>query len=300
MAQYGTNRLATISPSDVEILYTYKLNRTITPDLTNDLKTLNAGTLLTPYTNPTNSKEFLGGLYSLKLPSNVFNQTGVYTLIIKPKQYRTSIIDCGSLFNLPTEKGIVLNFNGVVDNSGNQVDLTSIVNDLSGYRIEYLNDDTTLKSNYFTIITSSNRAELISNNSSNSTQKSISYRLNDSGSLVFLTVTPSSTSTVRPNQRPFIGVPNQNIILTNTYFNPIILEVELVNYTENELALGLFGNQIINEQNGEITWYGDDKTIYKQSLMYVIEDEVGNPLYRVREVKNQIDTTQDLDRKSVV
>lgn len=293
MARYGTNRLATISPSDVEILYSYKADRTVVPNLTTDLQTLNATSLLTPYNNPNNSKEFLGGLYSLKLPSATFNQTGIYTLIIRPKQIRTSIIDCGSLFNLPNEKGIILNLSGAVDNNGNQVDLNTIIGSLEGYRIEYLNTDTTLKTNYFTIVTSANKAELISNNSSNSTQKSVAYRLNDSGSLVFLTVTPSTSSNVRPNSRPFIGIPNQNIILTNTFFNPIVLEVELVNYTEEQLAIGLFGKQILNETTGEITYYNDDNSIYKQGLMYVIEDEAGNPLYRVRDIKDQIDTTQD-------
>lgn len=293
MARYGTNRLATIQPTDVEIYYTYKADRTVAPDLTNGINVLNSTTVLQPYT--TNGTELFGGLYSLKLPSSTFNQLGIYNIIIKPKQIRVQITDCGSLFNLPNEKGIILNSTSAVDNNGNQVDLTTLVNDLPGYRIEYLNNDTSLKTNYFTIVTSANKCELISNNSSNSTQKSVAYRLNDSGSLLFLSVTPSTASTTKPNQRPFIGVPNQNIILTNTFFNPIMIEVELTEYTENELGIGLFGDQIIDEQNGVVTFYNPDKTILKQGLMYVIEDETGKPLYRVRENKTQIDNTQDFN-----
>jgi hypothetical protein len=293
MARYGTNRLATIQPTDVEIFYTYKADRTVAPDLTNGINTLNSATVLQPYT--INGTELFGGLYSLKLPSSTFNQLGIYNIIIKPKQIRVQITDCGSLFNLPNEKGIVLNSTSAVDNNGNQVDLTTLVNDLPGYRIEYLNNDSSLKTNYFTIVTSANKCELISNNSSNSTQKSVAYRLNDSGSLLFLSVTPSTASTTKPNQRPFIGVPNQNIILTNTFFNPIMIEVELTEYTENELGIGLFGDQIIDEQNGVGTYYNPDKTILKQTLMYVVEDETGKPLYRVRENKTQIDNTQDFN-----
>lgn len=298
MARYGTNRLATIQPTDVEIFYTYKTDRTVAPDLTG-LQPLSSATVLQPYTT-TNGTELFGGLYSLKLPSTTFNQLGIYTIIIKPKQVRVQITDCGSLFNLPNEKGIILNSTSAVDNNGNQVDLSTLISTLPGYRIEYLNDDTSLKTNYFTIVTSANKCELISNNSSNSSQKSVAYRLNDSGSLIFLSVTPSSASSSKPNQRPFIGVPNQNIILTNTFFNPVMIEVELTEYTENELGLGLFGDQIIDEKSGVTTWYNPDKTILKQGLLYVIEDELGTPLYRVRENKIQIDNTQDFNTITTV
>jgi hypothetical protein len=293
MSRYGTSRLATVSPSDVEIYYTYTPNRETKPDgLINSLVSTD---VLTPYNSANSGVELFGGLYSLTLPAVNFNKLGIYNIVIRPKQIRTKIIDCGSLFSLPNEKGIVLDLVSATENNGNAVDMSTLVSNMTGYRVEYLNDDNTLKQNYFTIVTTANKAELVSNNSTNTTQKSVAYRLNDSGSLIFLTVSPSTINNVTPNQRPFIGIPNQNIILTNTYFNPIMLEVELVEYTENEIGVGLFSSQVIDEQNGVISWYDSDKNIYKQALLYVIEDELGKPLVRVREAKTQIDNTQDFD-----
>lgn len=296
-SRYSTIRPATVSPSDVEIFYTYSPNRETIPTLTMS-KLEPASQYLKPYTTTVDSNELLGGLYNLTLPPSVFNQLGIYTLFIRPKQIRTRILDCSSLTALPNEKGIVIDTVGAVDNSNNPIDINSIIENLAGYRIEYLNNingELFLKQNYFTIITSANRAEVVSTNQANSTQKATTYRLTDSGKLIFLTVSPNTINPVKPNLKPFIGEPSQNIILTNTNFNPVMMEIELVNYTEEEIGLGIFGNQIRDVQSGVVTHYRDDKTIYKQNLMYEIKDEFNNPLFEIKEVKNQIDPSQNFD-----
>lgn len=294
-SRYSTIRNATVSTSDIEILYTFSPDRE-TPNNGNIGKLEPASQYLQPFFSPQSTTEILGGLYNLTLPSTVFNQAGFYTLIIRPKQIRTKIVDCGILSALPNEKGLVLDLTNATDNSGANIDLTNLVPNLGGYRIEYLNTvngQQTLRENYFTIVTSANKAEAVSANISNITQKATQYRLTDTGKLLYLSVSPQSTSSVKPNSKPFIGEPGQSIILTNTNFNPQIIELNLTNYDIDSLAIGLFGAQIRNVQNGEVTYYRDDLTIYQQSLLYDIKDEFNNPLYQVKQPKKQIDTSQD-------
>lgn len=296
-SRFGTVRLSTVSPSDVEIYYCYNSDRDTQPNLSiNKLEP--ATQYLKPfYVDPT-SKEVLGGMYNLTLPSNIFNQKGFYTILIRPKQVRTTILDCGAISSLPNEKGIVLSLNNATDNSGNIIDLSSYLDKLTGFRIEYLNNingKQVLRENYFTIVTSANKSEAVSNNLSNVTQKSISYRLTDSGNLLFLTVSPNVITNVRPNLKPFIGEPGQSIILSNTNFNPIMIEVEFVNYNTDNIGSFLVGNQIRDVKNGEVTFYNDDLSINTQVLLYEIQDEFGNPLYEVKQKKTQVDTTQDFN-----
>ena len=51
--------------------------------------------------------EILGGLYNLKLPKEVFNKKGFYTIYIRPAQIRVKIEDCSELATYPDVKGLV-------------------------------------------------------------------------------------------------------------------------------------------------------------------------------------------------
>jgi hypothetical protein len=93
----------------------------------------------------------LGGLYNLKLPADQFNKLGIYTLMIRPTQIRTTITDCGVLSALPNVKGIVIDLNNVPSQYRNKF----VNQGLVGFRVEYLNPDGTKIPNFFRIITSS-------------------------------------------------------------------------------------------------------------------------------------------------
>ena len=112
---YGVIRGSDVSPEDVEIIMTYTESRDDTQNFI--LTTLNAQDVLRPYFNNTatggSSVEILGGLYNLKLPADQFNKLGIYTLLIRPAQIRTSITDCGVLSSLPNVKGIVIDITNV-------------------------------------------------------------------------------------------------------------------------------------------------------------------------------------------
>ena len=95
LGTYGITRPADMSPEDVEIIMHYTPSRDVTEDFV--LKKLDAASILTPYfhNNDTggNTNEILGGMYNLRLPSNEFNQTGIYTLYVRPAEIRTTITD---------------------------------------------------------------------------------------------------------------------------------------------------------------------------------------------------------------
>ena len=239
---YGTVRPADVSPEDVEIILNYTPSRDVTNDFI--LKTLDSQTVLRPYYNNAETGgnagvEILGGLYNLTLPSDQFNALGFYTLYLRPTQIRTSISDCGVLSALPNVKGIIINLANVPAQYLNKF----VPQGLVGFRIEYLNSDGTKIPNFFRIVTSCFYCEPVTTNQTNTTQKAIRYRYVDSSSnLLFLTLSPSSSPTNKPNATPFIGQPGQDIIITNTFFNPVAIEIDMVEYDIESLAYGLFGN----------------------------------------------------------
>lgn len=287
LGTYGTVRPADMSPEDVEIILNYTPSRDVTTNFV--LKKLNAADVLTPYFHNANTGgnadvEILGGLYNLKLPSEEFNKIGIYTLYIRPTEIRTTITDCGVLSALPNVKGLIIDLNGVPAQYRNRFTNQGLV----GYRIEYLNDDGTKIPNFYRIITSSFYCEPVISNLTNSSQKAIRYRYVDGGSdLIFCTVSPSSAPSNKANATPFIGQPNQNIIMTNTFFNPISVDIELAEHDIDTLAIALYGNQTKSMEDGIYTLYDRNLNIYKQYNLFEIRDEFNNLLYEVRQDRDE-------------
>jgi hypothetical protein len=113
---------------------------------------------------------------------------------------------------------------------------------------------------------------------------------------MYCTLTPSSASNVTPNKIPFIGEPGQTVVLTNTFFNPITIEVEMVEHDFDTLAYGLFGNQIKSIADGKYTIYDSTNNIYKQYNLYEVQDEfTGEPLHEIREETNEIDFSKNFN-----
>jgi hypothetical protein len=299
---YGIVRGADVSPEDVEITVFYSKNREQQSTSVFKLASSN----LLAINNPNNGSsgfEIFGGLYNLRLPVDQFSSKGIYTIVFKPVEIRIPITDCGVLSAFPDIRGIVLDTgNPNVSNFLNKFEN----NNLIGYRVEYLdtNQNATNKKlqNYYKIITSNNRAEPVNQNLTNTNQKAIRYRYNDNSTLVFCTLSPTSASNVKPNVLPFIGSPNQEIIITNTYFNPFVLEVEMVEYDIESLAIGLYSNQTKSLDDGIYSLYNFNNEIYKQYNLYEIKDRfTGKPLYEIKENRlNNIDFTKGFNDVSNV
>jgi hypothetical protein len=294
IGSYGVIRGSDVSPDDVEIILNYTPSRDDTDNFV--LTKLDAKTILRPYfhnsqTGGNSDVEILGGLYNLKLPADQFNKLGIYTLYIRPAEIRTKITDCGVLSALPNVKGIVIDLNNVPSQYRNKF----VNQGLIGFRVEYLNSDGTKIPNFFRIITSSFYCEPVIQNLTNTSQKSIRYRYTEGvTNLMFCTLSPSSSPTNKPNATPFIGQPDQNIIITNTFFNPITTEIEIVDQDISTLGIALYGNQTKSMDDGIYTIYDSNNNIYKQYNLYEIKDQFNNLLYEVREDRgNNIDFTKN-------
>jgi len=294
IGSYGTIRPSDVSPADVEIIMNYTPTRDVTDQFV--LTKLDAQTILRPYfanteTGGTPDVEVLGGLYNLTLPANQFNALGIYTLYIRPAEIRTVITDCGVLSALPNVKGIVIDINDVPTQYQNKF----VPQGLVGFRVEYLNPDGSKIPNFFRVVTSSFFCEPVVSNEVNTSQKAIRYRYVEGDSnLIFLTLSPSSSPTNKPNATPYIGQPDQDIIITNTFFNPVTVEVEMVEYDISSLAIALYGNQTKSIDDGIYTIYDSNNNIYRQYNLYEIRDQFNALLYEVRQSRgNNIDFSKN-------
>ena len=407
---YGIKRGADVELGDVEVLLHFTPSRGSIGDET--FTKLNTKDVLMTNKNPNGgANEILGGIYTLKLPTDIFGYKGYYTILIRPIEIRTKISDVGVLSSQSDIKGIVIDPSGLESNLINKFKNNGLI----GYRVEYLNGgvgaspqistlntlgfdndnsftaggrpsglsgrpdptggDGTLDptdwwgdgvpdynedgdegydqdpdpdppsydpdnppndpdpeppnngdilepidpnptppiistgttitprknsgnkiNNLFRIITSNNKAEPVNQNLTNTNQKAIRYRFNDNSNLIFATLTPSSSNSVKPNVTPFIGEPNQDIILTNTFFNPVMLEIEMVEHDIETIAYGIFGGQTKSLEDGIYTIYNFNNEIYKQYNMFEIKEEFsGKPLYEVREARVNIDFNKEFN-----
>lgn len=296
---YGIVKGSDVSPNDVEIFYHFVENR-ITSSVVS-FKKLVSEDILTPLfhnietttDNNAVNNEIIGGLYNLKLNVEDFSNLGIYTLYIRPKQIRTIITDCGVLASLPSVRGIVIDLSNVPSEDRNKFTNQGLI----GYRVEYINSTDNKKiPNLFRIVTSSFYCIPVVTNLTSTTQKTIRYQYSDSATnLLFLTLTPSSAPTNKSNVIPFIGQPNQKILLSNTLFNPKILEIEMVEHDSSTLANALYGNQSKSIGNGIYTIYDNNNNIYKQYNLYEVKDDYNETLFEVREQRSDIDETLTLE-----
>jgi len=299
---YGVTRPSDVSIDDIDMYYNYSPNRQTN---NNTMVKLYANDLLSyaylpeddpnyvdiPDPNLAVNGNILEGLYNLKLPASIFNQLGIYTIYLKPKVIKAQIEDCSVLSSLPSIKGIVIDLarTSLPDN-------LKANNGLQGYRIEYLKSDNTKRRDTVRYVVTSNKVEPVSENIGNTNQKAKRYRFNDAGTLMFIQLTPSSSSDVKPNVTPYIGNAGDVILMSNTNFTPLAVEIELVENTIDTLANIVAGEQIKDVQKGILTYYDENRIITKQFNLYELKSDVSNvPLFEVKEKRDNIDSTQNFD-----
>lgn len=283
---YGTVKPADIDiDKDVEIFYYYRPSFNSEETDFKNFKELPSSILNQCSTGETNIK--LSGLFNLKLPLDTFNKKGIYTIYIRPKEIEVKISDVGNLAAFSDVRGIVFN-------SGGELSDFNVANSLVGYRIEFLgtNGD---KTGDFKIITSSNLSEPISYVLNNTSDKGTRYRYTMGGKQIFCTVTPSLAPTFKPNDLPSLGSSGQNVKIVNTKFNPVMIELELVEHDDETITYMLEGNQLIDKDKALITTFNNQGEIYHQSEYGAYKDDYGNPLFEFKKVKDNIDFNQSLD-----
>lgn len=249
---HGTVKLADIDFNDVDVLYAYSPNRESLGD-----------TQFQPLFNSVTNNEFrkmLGadGGYKLRLPASIFNRLGFYLLLVKPKTFQTQIVDCSFVVtNNDTEiqiskKGIVipkLQF----QSSGS----------LIGYQIEYFDDNGNKIKNFHRIVTSSDLVSVNPNNNS-SNASSTTYVLDPNGNQLFLTLTPDEASLISNQSVSDLGKSGQQILVSNTFFDPTMIEVEMVDQNIKTLSYALYGNSTRDLETGVYSIFDENGNLYKQ------------------------------------
>lgn len=290
---YGTIKPAYLTTNnianDVEIYYSYRKDRGVN-DATTIFNKLDSSYLVPATGKTDHGNEIIPGLFTLKLPLDKFGDTGIYTVYIKPKEIEAIIADVGVLSAYPDVRGIVLQtFTG--DNS-----VLNVNGALTGYRVEYFGMGGNTRSEDFTIITSSNKCSTIIQNIISTNQKAVRYRFDDTSNLIFCTVSPSTSPSFNANSLPYIGRATETIRLVNTKFEPLLLEVEMVEHDEETISVMLEGNQIRDLDHGLITTYNFDNEIFRQHEYFTIKESTGRNLYDVKmDRRDNIDTSQDFN-----
>lgn len=278
---YGTVRPANINPQDdVEIYYHYRPTRGTLDDNFGETFKLGEASWLTESSTETSDgteTKLLNGLYTLKLPMDKFSEKGIYTVYIKPKEHDLKIVDVSILENYtnPLIEGIVINRKDVDGK------------DVTGYRIEYY-DDTNKVTDTVRLVTSCNPCMPVKVSLGDTYARTTRYRINNVSSedLYFLTLTPSSSSSYKPNVAPSPGYVGQTIHVINTKFNPVMLEIEMVDHDADTISTMLEGDQIRDLDHGLITTYDENKQIYKQHEYYTLKSKNGTPIYDVKALKS--------------
>ena len=272
---YGTVRASDVNPVyDVEIFYYYRPTRgSESTEFLGGYKTLDPSSCLMKANSEDGNT--IVGWYNLKLPLDKFNTKGIYTVYVRPREYANVILsDVSSLAAYPDIRGIVFNLSTTPELSG--------IGDLTGYRVEYR------ETGDIRIITSCNYVEPI-----NVSGNEVRYNITDStSSLLFCTVTPSTANAFAPNSVPNIGRAGTSVVVINTKFNPVAIEIEMVDKDFDTISTMLEGDQVRDRDKGLLTTYDETKSIYQQYELYTLKDSLNHPLYDVKRKKDAPDMTQ--------
>ena len=268
---YGVVRSSLIDPAqDAQVFYHYRPSRSSQDASFENFKEIkDVSSIFTNSKLETDENDKrLPGMYNLNLPVSIFGKKGIYTIYIKPKEFSCTIKDVGSLSAYPDVKGIVIDMDSVENRSMFDTDK------LVGYRVEYFDyEGSGLKrQEYYRLITSNNMCEPVSQNLTSANTNSNGYRFNGSGSLCFITLTPSTSPSFKSNSKPYIGTPNQKIVITNTKFDPVMIELEMVDHDIETLSVMAEGNMIRNMDKGIVSYYNFNNEIYKQYEFSTIKD----------------------------
>ena len=277
---YGAVKLADVDFNDVDVLYAYAPNRESLGDIQ-----------FQPLYNSVTNNEFrkmLGadGGYKLRLPANTFNRLGFYLIQIRPKVFQTQIVDCSFVIT-NNDQEIQVSKKGIVIPKLQFQSTGSLV----GYQIEYFDDNGVKIKNFHRIITSS---DLVSVNPNNNTTNasSTTYVLDDGGNQLFLTLTPDEASLITNEVSSDLGKSGQQILLSNTFFDPVMIEVEMVDQSIKTLSYALYGQSTRDLETGVYSIFNEEGNLYKQYNLLTRKKlfEEGN--IDVKEERTNIDRSQ--------
>jgi hypothetical protein len=283
---FGTKKLADVTVDDVDILYAFNASKEVIGDT--------AFQPLFPSITDADLKKMLGadGVYKLRLPADKFNQLGFYTILIKPKTIETIIQDCSYVVS-SDNNDVKLTKKGIVVPAAQFQKAGSII----GYQIEYFDKNDVKIKNLHRIVTSSDLVSISTNNNTIN-QGANAYTIDPSGTNLFLTVTPDEPSLISSSSSVDIGQKGQRILISNTYFDPISIEVEMTDMTIKTLGYGIFGNSTRDLETSILSYFDDQNRIYRQYNLYTTKKKFGNGNIDIREQRSIINLNQDFSTVS--
>lgn len=280
VGNYGNVRLSSCDYNDVDILYSYSSNRETLGD-----------TQFKPLFNSVTNNEFrkmLGGDggYKLRLPASIFNKLGFYLLLIRPKVFQTQIVDCSFVIT-NNDQEIQISKKGIVIPKLQFQSTGSLV----GYQIEYFDNNGVKINNFHRIITSS---DLVSVNTSNNTTNasSTTYVLDPNGNQLFITLTPDEASLITSEISSDLGRAGQQILLSNTFFDPVMIEVEMVDQSIKTLSYALYGQSTRDLETGVYSIFDEAGNLYKQYNLLTRKKVFTNGNIDIKEERSNIDRSQ--------
>jgi len=273
---YGSKRLSDCDFNDVDIFYAYSPGRESLGD-----------TQFVPLFNSVTNNEFrklLGadGGYKLRLPASVFNKLGFYMVLIEPKSFEVSIADCSYVVT-NTDQELQISKKGIVIPKLQFQSTGSLI----GYKVEYFDDNGIKIKNFHRIITSSDLVSL-SSNSSSSNPSATSYFLDNNGTQLFLTLTPDEVSLITSEQKPDLGKGGQKILISNTFFDPHMMEIEMVDQNIKTLSYGIFGNAVRDLSNGVFSIFDENNNMYKQYNLLTRKSQFNQANLDVKEERTNV------------
>jgi len=278
---YGAVKLADCDFNDVDVLYSYSTNRETLGD-----------TQFKPLFNSVTNNEFrkmLGGDggYKLRLPANIFNKLGFYLLLVRPKTFQTEIVDCSFVIT-NNDQEVQISKKGIVIPKLQFQSTGSLI----GYQIEYFDDNGAKIKNFHRIITSS---DVVSVNPNNNTtvSSSTTYVLDPSGNQLFVTLTPDEASLITNEISADLGKSGQKILLSNTFFDPVMVEVEMVDQSVKTLSYALYGQSTRDLETGVYSIFDEQGNIYKQYNLLTRKKVFTDGNIDIKEERTNISRTQD-------
>jgi hypothetical protein len=117
--------------------------------------------------------------------------------------------------------------------------------------------------------------------------------LDPGGNNLFLTLTPDEVSLITTQQQPDLGQAGQKIIISNTFFDPDVIEVEMVDQNIKTLSYGIFGNAIRDLGQGIYSVFDENGLLYKQYNLLTYKNTFTNANLEVKEERTNINTSQN-------
>ena len=278
---YGSKKLADADFNDFDVLYAYNPDNQSLGDL--ELKPL--------YNNISNNeiRKIFGadGFYKLRLPAAIFNKIGFYTIVIQPKKFEVEIVDCSFIVS-QADDDIQISKKGIVIPALQFRQTGALI----GYQVEYFDDSGNKIKNLHRIITSSDLVSVAPSNNTNNAG-STNYNLDDSGSQLFLTLTPDELSLISDQQKVDLGKAGQKILISNTFFDPEVIEIEMVDQTIKTLSYALYGNNTRDLGNGVYSIFDEFGNLYKQYNLLERKNTFTNATIEVKELRTNINLDQN-------